>query len=59
MTMTCGCGAVLTGWMLARVGEIVREESICAACGRLWLAVRQAFPNESDPHMAVVTVAKR
>lgn len=59
MTVTCGCGTVLTGWMLVRVGEIVREETICAGCGRFWLSTRQALPNESDPHMTVVTVQKR
>jgi hypothetical protein len=54
--MRCLCGDPLTAFHTLYAAGLSREEAVCPACGRFWIAYHKADPPEvADPHATVLT----
>jgi hypothetical protein len=57
--MQCACGAPLGAFLRVYGAGVLREETLCLACGRFWSAYRASAPPEArdDPHTTIITRA--
>lgn len=56
--MDCRCGTRLPEFMSLHGAGLLREETVCPACGRFWSAYRaMAQPPAASSHLTVLTAS--